>query len=628
MQIETARIADEIVTFETGRIARRAAGAVVLRHRETFILATIATGPARPDEDFLPLTVDYRERRSAVGRIPSNFFRRETRPEPDEILTSRLIDRALRPLFAPGWRATVQIDVTVHGADPASDLPGLALTAAAAAAHVSGLPFAGPVAGLRVLSRGGALVPFAAVTDTAPAELELMVAGGRRGPVMIEGEAAAAPTDAVVAAIEAALGALSPLLDAIERLGASAGRERMAWPAAPKPDPARAALLAGERADGRAPEAVRPITIETGLIAAAHGSVLFTRGETQALVTATLGGAREGQDTEGLFGSQRERCLLHYNFPGFAVGEARAVRGPGRRELGHGRLARRALAAVLPDEAAWPYVARVVSDITESNGSSSMATVCGAALALIAAGVPLRAPVAGIAMGLVREGEQAVILTDLSGDEDHVGDMDLKVAGTADGITAIQLDTKPGELPLSVIAAALDQAATARRVILDAMETAIAGLVEPPRFAPRHAVLRIEAGRVGQVIGSGGRNLAAVQARTGTRIDVSRDGVTLILGGTPEGVAEARAAIEGVAVELVKGGLYRARVRAVRDYGLLVRIGDHDGLVHVSEWGEGDHKARGEGDELVVRVLGADKRGRLVLSHKAAAGAAEDEVRG
>ena len=625
MHIEIARIADESITFETGRIARHAAGAVVVRHRETFILATIAVGAARPDEDFLPLTVDYRERRSAVGRIPSNYFRRENRPEADEILTSRLIDRALRPLFAPDWRATVQVDVTVHGADAASDLVGLALTAAAAAAFVSGLPFRGPIAGLRLVRRGGVVVPFAGAGDGGAAELELVVAGGRSGPVMIEGEAAEVPAGEVVAAVGVAMGALAPLIDAVERLGRAVAKggknEGVTAAGVASSSAARAALLRGKRADGRAVDAVRAIEIETRLLAATHGSALFTRGETQALVSVTLGGARDGQDSEGLFGTSRERLLLHYNFPGFAVGEPRSMRGPGRRELGHGRLARRALAAVLPDEAAWPYVARVVSDITESNGSSSMATVCGATLALLSAGVPLRAPVAGVAMGLVREGDAGVILTDLTGDEDHVGDMDLKVAGTAAGITAIQLDTKPGELPIGVIGEALDRAAVACRHILAEMAPAIAGLAGPPPFAPRHAVFRIEAGRVGQVIGTGGRNLSALQGKPGARVDVSRDGVVLIIGSTAAGVAEARAAIEGVAVELRKGGLYRARVRAVRDYGVLVRIGDHDGLVHVTEWGEGDHQGVAEGAEVVVRVLGADKRGRLVLSRKAAAGA-------
>lgn len=627
MHRETVRIGDDTLTLETGRLAPKADGAVVLRHRETFILATVAAGAARPDADFLPLTVDYRERQAALGRIPGNYFRRETRADEAEILTSRLIDRAVRPLFDKGLRATVQIDVTVHAADPESDLAGLALTAAAAACQISGLPFQGPIAGLRLVQRDGALAN-AGSADTNSAELDVVIAVGRGGLVMLEGEASERPIDEFVAAIEAAQMVLEPVLDAVDRLGEAAGKPRQTIDApaeARKDDTVRAKLLAGERADGRTPGEVRPIEIEAHPLSRAHGSAIFGRGLTQALVSATLGTAREGVEAGGLFGSGRDRYLVHYNFPGFAAGEPRSVRGPGRRELGHGRLARRALAAVLPSEATWSGTARVVSDIISSDGSSSMATVCGASLALLAAGVPISAPVAGVAMGLVRDDERAVVLTDLTEAEDHAGDIDLKVAGTATGLTALQLDTKPGVVPIALIRQALEQAETAIAHILGVMTPVIDGLDARPSPA-RHAIFSVAPGRVGQIIGSKGRTLDALQGRTQTRIDVSRSGVVTIVGDTPESVAAARAEIEGSAVELRKDGIYRATVRTVRDYGALVRIGDHDGLVHVSEWGEGDHSGLSEGDTLLIRVLGADRKGRIVLSRKAAAGASEADA--
>lgn len=627
MHRETARIGDDTLTLETGRLAPKADGAVVLRHRETFILATVTAGEARPEADFLPLTVDYRERQAALGQIPGNYFRRETRADEAEILTSRMIDRAVRPLFAKGLRATVQIDVTVHAADPESDLAGLALTAAAAACQISGLPFRGPIAGLRIVQRDGALAN-AGSADTAPAELDVVIAVGRDGPVMLDGEASERPAHELIAAIEAAQMVLEPVMDAVDRLGEAAGK-----PPRPvetgegrKDDEVRARLLAGERVDGRAPGELRPIDIELHPLSRAHGSALFCRGMTQALVSATLGTAREGVEAGGLFSSGRDRYIVHYNFPGFAAGEPRSVRGPGRRELGHGRLARRALTAVLPSEATWSGAARVVSDILSADGSSSMATVCGASLALLAAGVPITAPVAGVAMGLVRDGERAVVLTDLTEAEDHAGDIDLKIAGTAKGVTAIQLDTKPGVVPVALIGQALEQAEAALGQILDAMSAALDGLGRERPHPARHAIFTVAPGRVGQIIGSKGRALDALQGRTQTRIDVSRSGVITIVGDTPDAVAAARTEIEGSAVELRKDGIYRATVRTVRDYGALVRIGDHDGLVHVSEWGEGSHTELSEGDTLLVRVLGADRKGRIVLSRKAAAGAAEADA--
>ncbi len=676
MHIETIPLGDASIRLETGRIARQADGAVVLRHRDTFILATVVVGPPG-DGDFHPLTVDYRERSSAVGRIPGNYFRRELRPGEHEVLTSRLIDRSLRPLFASGTRARTQIDVTVYSADAGSDLPGLALTAAAAAVHVSGVPFAGPVAGTRLIRIGGRHEAFAADERAAAGDLDLLIAATRDGLVMIEGDARAVPEAGLLAAFEAGAGALTPVLDGLDRLraavaptptpdtteGADGGdapamtalleplsdaidaalstadkqarsarveaarrdARRLAADAGQDPEAAeaafsrqykrraRAAIRAGARMDGRGPRDIRPIDCETHLLPANHGSALFTRGETQALVSATLGSGREGQDVETLFGQSKSRFLLHYNFPGFSVGDARASRGPGRREIGHGHLARRALAGVMPGEQTWPYSVRLVSDITESNGSSSMATVCGGTLALLAAGVPVAAPVAGIAMGLVRDADGATVLSDILGDEDWLGDMDFKVAGTADGVTAIQLDNKLGDLPLSLLAEALEQARVGRRHILDAMAPAIEALpAQSAGRTPRHASFRIDQGRVGHVIGSGGRTLNQIQSRTGARVEVSRDGMVLLLGGS-EAIRAARREIEAIALELRAGGLYRATVRNVRDYGVFVRIADHDGLVHQSAWGEGDHRQAREGDALMVRVVGADDKGRLVI---------------
>ncbi len=669
---ETVRLGEETLTFETGHIARQADGAVVLRHRGSFLLATVVAD-ASTTRDFLPLTVDYRERTAAVGRIPGNYFRRETRPGEHEVLTSRLIDRALRPLFADGFRARTQIDIRVFSADAESDLPGLALTAAAAAVALSGLPFAGPVVGGRLLRVGGRHELLAGEKRADAADLDLLVAATRRGWVMLEGESRVVSEDALLTALDAAHTALLPLIEGIERLvearppsertlpepagldaDAAAAVERLTAPLdaalntpdkraraemidtlrarlrveAPTLSPesldaaldaarkrrTRATIRAGRRLDGRAPADIRPIECITHLLPGAHGSALFTRGGTQALVSATLGSGREGQDTETLLGQRRSRFLLHYNFPGFAVGEASSSRGPGRREIGHGHLARRALEAVMPRGKGWPYTVRVVSDITESDGSSSMATVCGATLAMLAAGVPLAAPVAGIAMGLVRDTDGSTILSDILGEEDFMGDMDFKVAGTADGITAIQLDNKLGDLPRDLLADALEQARRGRLHILDAMAPALEALpAQSAGRTPRHASFRVDQSRVGHVIGSGGRNLNQIQSRTGARIEISRDGQVLVLGPDAEAIRQARREIEAIALELKAGGIYRSVVRSVRDYGVFVRIADHEGLIHRSRWGAGDHEQAKEGDELIVRVVGADEKGRLVI---------------
>lgn len=661
------------IRLSTGHIARRAAGAVLLEEGETVLLATVAVGAAAPDKDFLPLTVNFRQRRSAVGRIPGNYFRRETRPDEVETLTSRLIDRSLRPLFAPALRRQIQIDVTLLSATAGSDFAGLAIIAASAAVQQSTLPFAGPVAGLRLVQQDGGTRWPAPEPAPGTAAIELVLAATPEGLVMLEGGAAAVDAATLHGHIAEACGALEPVWAALERLAAR--RRRPIAPPAARPAPptalpaatnaaisaalahpdalSRLAALAelkntsggdraaveraiavakahrverGERLDGRPDDTIRPISCSTRLLPGCHGSALFTRGETQALVSVTLGGAREGRDHDRLFGHQAERFMLHYNFPGFAVGAPGGGWSPSRRELGHGRLAHRALAPMMPPRAEWPFTVRVVSDILSADGSSSMATVCGATLALTAAGVPLDAPVAGVALGAIEVGERWRVLSDITGDEDHMGLMDLKVAGPRHGITALQLDTKSQPLSFDRLADALARADRDRAHILDAMAPALEALATSPDPHPRHALLRVNSRRVGQVIGSGGRNLNQIQSKTGARLEVGKEGLVLVMGPTPEIVDAGRRAVEAISIELRTDGLYQGQIKSVRDYGAFVRIAEHEGLVHVSEWGEGNHRQAKGGDMVMVRVLGADERGRLRLSRRAAAGSSPDEA--
>jgi len=681
---ESFRIGENEVFLETGRIARQAHGAVVARCRDAFVLATVVANRGGAARGFLPLTVDYREKMSAMGRIPGNYFRRETRQSEHEILVSRLIDRTLRPLFPKSFQAESRVDVTVYSGDEDCDLVGLALIAAATAVHISDLPFAGPVGGLRLQSIGGKLCPFAPPSGDKESALDLIIAGGRDGVVMMEGHGQELSEAALCESVSAATQALDPALNAMDRLKTLCGKTKRplvedSRPTLTLPDSvltaidaalctpgkslrsaaldvarsaaevaledeeadavarafdaavkkhARQQLADGQRMDGRGLDEVRPIECGVNLLARSHGSALFTRGETQALVSATIGGERESRDHELLMGNRRERFMLHYNFPSFSVGEARPNRGPGRREIGHGTLAQRAIIPVLPSPDSWPYTLRVVSDITESNGSSSMASVCGATLALASAGVPLSAPVAGIAMGLLLADGKYIVLTDILGDEDHLGDMDFKVAGTEHGITAVQLDNKLGALPESVLADALAKANTARRHILGEMSAALEDADKGAGdHAPRHVTFKINASRIGQVIGSGGRNLQEIQGKTNTKIEISRDGTVLILGRDREGVAAARKSIDRVALELKKNGLYQGHVTSTKDFGIFVRIADHDGLVHISELPQGRRPDEYEPSEKVmVRVLGADERGRIRLSVKAAAGATESDA--
>ena len=655
MHTQTFAIGETEITLMTGRMARQAHGAVELHQGATRILATVVGSKDDSDADFFPLTVDYRERAAAAGRIPGNYFRRETRPGDHETLTSRVIDRALRPLFAKSLRAEVQIAVTVHSAEPDADLAGLALIAAGAAVHLSDLPFDGPVAALQLAQRGKRIDLQVSDANCKGADLSLVVAATRRGPVMMEGEGNEVAESMVVDALQAACDALIPAFDAMDALRADAGvakREVPAKATAATPlDPAlfaavqsedkharaaarralradaedpieadarlrhaiRSAAIDGERLDGRGPTDIRPIDCVVGLLPVCHGSALFTRGETQVLASTTLGGQREGQDVDRLFGMTRQRFLLHYNFPSFSVGEVRRGRpGPGRRELGHGNLARRALIPVMPPASKYPYTIRVLADVTESNGSSSMASVCAGTLAMLGAGVPLTRPVAGIALGLVVEGDRHQILSDILGDEDHLGDMDFKIAGTAEGITAIQLDNKLGALDPAMLAAALDQARVGRLHILEKMAPAIeAAQASVPSHVPRYERIKVHPSRIGLVIGPGGKHLKELQARTGAKVEVNQDGTVIVMGRDRASTREAVRAIEAISIELKTGGLYLGEVRSVKDFGAFVRISDHDGLVHRSVL-KGEPNA---GDPMLVRVLGADDRGRLKLAH-------------
>ncbi len=672
------QLAGNTITLETGRIARLADGAVIARRGDDVVLATVvAARTARPGVDFFPLTVEYREKLAAAGRIPGNVQRREGRISDNEVLVSRLIDRTIRSLFPDEYRCEVQVQVQILSADPTSDVHSLALIAATAALHISPVPAKGPAAGLRIVRHRGAWMPFPSLRHRQEADLDFVVSAGPDGLVMVEGEADAVAEADCVAALAQALEWLQRVQKCITELADAAGKPKLAVPAAPVlpdlpadvetalaaaltntskaeraaavdgarallvpgDDPAAAAALQrsfderkwhlvreailtdGRRLDGRGPADIRPIWCEVGWLPRPHGSAVFTRGETQALVTCTLGTQDESQLVESLGGVDYERFLLHYNFPPYSVNEIRALRGPGRREIGHGALARRGLVRMLPTREAFPYTLRIESEIAESNGSSSMATVCGGTLAMFHAGVPMRAAVAGIAMGLVTDGARSAVLSDILGDEDHLGDMDFKVVGTAAGVTALQLDNKVGGLSMELLAAALTQAAQGRLHILAEMNATIAApAAAMSAHAPRVVRTPIVPEAIGALVGTRGANIKAIQASTKSKITVDDDGVVLIYAA---GADNARAAQQQVlrAAGVVRAGrYYRGVVTGVKDFGAFVRINpSNEGLVPIEDFGD----RRGtdgpiEGAEIVVKVTGADDRGRLRLSRREA----------
>ncbi len=676
------------VHLETGRIARQATGAVVASMGDTSVLVTLVAETEPKDLNFLPLTVEYEERTYAAGRIPGGFFKREGRPSEKAVLTCRLIDRPLRPLFPKGFCHEVQVVATIMSVDPQIDPDIIAMLGASAAVKISGVPFNGTLAGTRVGYVNGEYVlnPSADVLQNE-SQLDLVVAGTRDAVLMVESEAKSLTEQQMLGAVMYGHKQMQVAIDAITELAEQAGKPKWSFQP-PEPNAAliervaslaraeienayqiaekqerrdrlalvrantgqilneelgeevadqvtnelkalessivRGRILAGEpRIDGRDTTTVRPIDIRTRVFPRTHGSVAFTRGETQALVITTLGTDRDAQIIDALEGEHRDPFLLHYNFPPFSVGETGRIGSPKRREIGHGRLAKRAIAAVLPEREKCPYVIRVVSEITESNGSSSMATVCGTSLSLMDAGVKISAPVAGIAMGLIKDGDNFKVLTDILGDEDHLGDMDFKVAGTESGITALQMDIKIDGITETIMNAALVQAKDARLHVLREMGKAMAEPREDiSEFAPRIITMKISPSKIRDVIGKGGSTIRALSEETGATIDVSDDGIINIASVDKSGGEAAKQRIKEITSDVEVGKVYEGKVVKLMDFGAFVNIlPGRDGLVHISQISKRRvnqvSDVLSEGDLVVVKVLEIDKQGRIRLSMKA-----------
>jgi polyribonucleotide nucleotidyltransferase len=679
------------MTLETGEIARQATGAVMVNMDDTVVLVTVVGNRnAKPGQDWFPLTVDYQERTYAAGKIPGGFFKREGRPSEKEILTSRLIDRPIRPLFPEGFYNEVQIVATVMSSNSEVDSDIAAMIGASAALAVSGIPFDGPIGAARVGYANGQYILNPTATELKTSQLNLVVAGTQAAVLMVESEAQELPEDVMLGAVVFGHEQMQSAINLINELADEAGKPMWDWKAPEKNEAlisrmaqsaesdlrqayqirgkqerthkvdeirsrietelaseastpeqkialnaefsnleakiVRNQILDGEpRIDGRDTRTVRPISIRTGVLPRAHGTALFTRGETQAIVTATLGTSRDEQIIDALQGEYRERFMMHYNFPPYSTGETGRVGSPKRREIGHGRLAKRALLAVLPTPEEFAYSLRVVSEITESNGSSSMASVCGGCLALMDAGVPLKAHVAGIAMGLIKEGNRFAVLTDILGDEDHLGDMDFKVAGTERGVTALQMDIKIQGITKEIMHAALVQAKEGRLHILEKMKTA----VDHPRtelsaYAPRMITLKINPQKIRDVIGKGGAVIRALTEETGTTIDIQDDGTVTIACVSSEGGEAARRRIEELTADVEVGKVYEGTVLKLLDFGAIVSVlPGRDGLLHISQIANervnavSDHLK--EGQQVRVKILEADDKGRLRLSMKAAA---------
>jgi polyribonucleotide nucleotidyltransferase len=677
----------QTVTLETGRIARQATGAVLATMGKTSVLATVVGAKeAKPDVDFFPLMVLYQEKAYSAGKIPGGFFKREGRPSEKETLTSRLIDRPIRPLFPDGFKNEVQVVLTVMSSEKDVDPDICAMIGASAALAISGIPFNGPIGGARVgfnQERGYLLNPSYA--DLQTSELDMVVAGTDDAVLMVESEANELPEDIMLGAVLYAHQEMQAVIQAVNELAADAGKPRWDWQpeavneeleasvAAQAKDALTAAyqitdkqervaaisaaktatlealvteegpeegeindllkklekkivrgrVIAGEpRIDGRDNKTVRPIAVEVGVLPMVHGSALFTRGETQAIVAATLGAQRDSQIIDALEGERKDPFMLHYNFPPYSVGECGRMGTPGRREIGHGRLARRGVAAMLPSQDDFPYAIRVVSEITESNGSSSMASVCGTSLALMDAGVPLKAPVAGIAMGLVKEDEGFAVLTDILGDEDHLGDMDFKVAGTASGVTALQMDIKIEGITQEIMEIALEQAQAARLHILGEMNKVIdAGRAEVSDNAPRMKTFKIDQDKIRDVIGKGGATIRALTEETGATIDIEDDGTIKIYATEASSLADAVYRIEMICAEPEAGVVYDGKITRIVDFGAFVEImPGTEGLLHISQIApERVEKVTDylqEGQEVRVKCLEVDQRGRIKLSIK------------
>ncbi len=676
------------LVLETGRMARQADGAVLATYGESTVLATVvAEKNPRPGIDFLPLTCNYQEKTYAAGRIPGGFFKREGRPSERETLTSRMIDRPVRPLFADGWRCDTQVIATVLSHDLENDPDIVAMVAASAALTLSGAPFMGPIGAARVGFINNEYVLNPQIDEMLESHLDLVVAGTQDAVLMVESEARELPEEVMLGAVMFGHRHLQPVIEAIIRLAEKAAKEprdlvvpdnaaiekemlglveadlRAAYAVAQKQerhkavDAAKAKVKAhffppgiepvhqehhvlgvfkdleakivrwnildtGRRIDARDLQTVRPITAEVGVLPRAHGSALFTRGETQALVVATLGTGEDEQFIDALEGTYKETFMLHYNFPPFSVGETGRLGSPGRREIGHGKLAWRAIHPVLPLHHEFPYTIRAVSEITESNGSSSMATVCGTSLALMDAGVPLRSPTAGIAMGLILEGDRFAVLSDILGDEDHLGDMDFKVAGTENGVTSLQMDIKIAGITEQIMRVALNQAKDGRLHILSEMSKALSQhRAQLGEHAPRIEVFSIPVDKIREVIGSGGKVIREIVEKTGAKIDISDDGTVKVASAKAESIRAAINWIKSIASEPEVGQVYEGTVVKVMDFGAFVNFfGSRDGLVHISQLAprrvQKVTDVVKEGDKVKVKLLGFDERGKVRLSMK------------
>ncbi len=682
---------EHTVTLETGEIARQATGAVKISMGETVLLVTVVgRKEATPGRDFFPLTVDYQERTYAAGKIPGGFFKREGRPTEKETLTSRLIDRPLRPLFPKGFHNEVQIVATVMSLDPAVDPDIPALIGASAAVAISGMPFDGPIGAARVGYRDGQYLLNPSFTGLDDSELDLVVAGTESSVLMVESEARELPEEVMLGAVMFGHEQQQIVIENIKALAAEVGNPAWDWQPEEKDislqeavesraaaqiaeiyqivdklerrdrlstlkktlceelcggedaqwseqeigdiignlekKTVRGAIISGaKRIDGRGNADIRKITVKTGILPRTHGSALFTRGETQAVVVAALGTARDSQIIDAIEGERREPFMLHYNFPPYCVGETGRVGSPKRREIGHGRLAKRGIMAVMPDMETFPYTIRVVSEITESNGSSSMASVCGTSLALMDAGVPIKAPVAGIAMGLIKEGDQYVVLSDIMGDEDHLGDMDFKVAGTEKGINALQMDIKINGITRDIMERALAQAQQGRLHILGEMNRVLsAPREEMSEHAPRIITIKIHPDKIRDVIGKGGATIRSITEETGASIDITDDGTVKIASVDNAAGQEARRRVEEITADVEVGKVYNGRVAKLMDFGAFVTIlPGKDGLVHISQISnervENVSDKLSEGETVKVKVLEVDKQGRIRLSMKAVA---------
>lgn len=693
---ESVMVNGRPMTFETGRLAKQAHGSILISYGESVVLVTAVSGDERPGLDFFPLTCEYVEKTFAAGKIPGGFFKREGRLRDDEILTSRLIDRPCRPLFPDGYKGDTQIIATVLSSDKVNPTDVLALTGASAALHISDIPWAGPLVGVRVCRVNGELIVFPTFEQQAESDIDMVVACSKDAIVMVEGGAAEASEADLIDALMFAHQSAQPILELIEKLRAAIGKPKRAFEPKRLPEEiaakipplvdgkileaslikekekrygaykaARDAMVAAltadlgaetvaendklirsefedrkyhvvrdyvlrekKRIDGRDGRTIRAIAIEAGILPRTHGSALFQRGETQAIVTATLGTSADEQKIDALIGERWKRFLLHYNFPPFSTGETKPLRGPGRREVGHGALAERALLRMIPDGDKFPYTIRVVSETLESNGSSSMAAVCGGSLSLMDAGIPIKAPVAGIAMGLITDGPvdkpgtRFAILSDILGDEDHLGDMDFKICGTDKGITAIQMDIKIAGLNREVLAQALDQAREGRLHILGKMNEVLAQpRPELSKHAPRITTVKVKPDQIRLIIGPGGKTIKGIIDQTGVAIDVEDDGTVNIASSDSDAVNKALAIIKGLTAEPEVGAVYKGTVQRITDFGAFIEIlPGTDGLLHVSEMAhtrvERVTDVMKEGDEVEVKVIEVGRDGKIRLSRR------------